>query len=228
MCYSIYRLTSIMKLCMAAQQVQRLIDDGILPEAFNKNRHGEAHECVAAFNLLAEAAATVAERTPVHEKTLDAHPAVKHFRLIKNHAQLMALVDALAHLIEMRPESIEAVHAEIIRMAGERQTAINADHPKVQEFWEVFDYIEDRSAPDNKLNHARKDGVIALNLNEFVAKADAYRQPIPDMNEIKKLLRTSRARKFMKANIPVNSVVSGKTVKCWLFQEDPSYRPADD
>ena len=32
----------------------------------------------------------------------------------------------------------------------------------------------------------------------------------------------------MKANAPVNSVVSGKTVKCWLFQEDPSYRPADD
>ena len=61
MCYSIYRLTSIMKLCMAAQQVQRLIDDGILPEAFNKNRHGEAHECVAAFNLLAESVATVAD-----------------------------------------------------------------------------------------------------------------------------------------------------------------------
>ena len=171
---------------------------------------------------------TVAERTPVHEKTLDANPAIKHFRLVKNHAQLMALVDALAHLIEMRPETIETVHAEIVRMAVERQTAINADHPKVQEFWEVFDYIEDRTPPDGKLNHARKDGVIALNLNEFVAKADTYRQPIPDMNEIKKLLRTSRARKFMKANAPVNSVVSGKTVKCWLFQEDPSYRPADD
>lgn len=61
MCYSIYRLTSVMKLCLAAQKVQMLIDDGILPEAFNKNRHGEAHECVAAFNLLAESAATVAD-----------------------------------------------------------------------------------------------------------------------------------------------------------------------
>ena len=171
---------------------------------------------------------TLSERTPVHEKTLDANPAVKHFRLIKNHAQLMALVDALAHVIDLRPETIEAVHAEVVRMAEERQTAINADHPKVVEFWEVFDYIEDRTAPDTKLNHSRKDGVIALNLNEFVAKADAYRQPIPDMNEIKKLLRTSRARKFINANVTVNSVVSGKSVKCWVFQEDPAYRPADD
>jgi len=61
MCFSIYRLTSVMKLCLAAQKVQKLIDDGILPEAFNKNRNGEAHECVASFNLLAEAAATVAD-----------------------------------------------------------------------------------------------------------------------------------------------------------------------
>lgn len=182
------------------------------------------HACKAEEPILK----TIAERTPVHEKTLDANPSVKHFRLIKNHAQLMALVEALAHVVEMRPETIDAVHTEIVRMAAERQQAINADHPKVQEFWEVFDYIEDRTTPDNKLNHSRKDGVVALNLNEFVAKADAYRQPIPDMNEIKKLLRTSRTRKFVNANVTVNSAVSGKSVKCWVFQEDPAYRPADD
>lgn len=182
------------------------------------------HACKAEEPILK----TIAERTPAHEKALDANPAVKHFRIIKNHAQLMALVEALAHVVDMRPETIDAVHAEIVRMAEERQQAINADHPKVQEFWEVFDYIEDRAAPDCKLNHARKDGTVAINLNEFVAKADAFRQPIPDMNEIKKLLRTSRARKFINANVTVNSVVSGKSVKCWIFQDDPAYKPADD
>lgn len=170
----------------------------------------------------------VAERTPAHEKTLDANPNVKHFRVIKNHAQLMALVDALAHVIEMRPEVTELVHTEIVRMAEERQQAINADHPKVQEFWDVYDYIEDRLEGLNKLNHSRREGQIAINLNEFVARADSYRQQIPDMNEIKKLLRTSRSRKFQAANVTVNSALSGKSVKCWTFAEDPSYRPADD
>lgn len=61
MCYSIYRITSIMKLCIAAQQVQQLVDNGTLAEAFNKNRKGEAHECVTAFNLLAESVAIVAD-----------------------------------------------------------------------------------------------------------------------------------------------------------------------
>lgn len=189
---------------------------------------------ISGFLLLAckaEAAImkTLAERIPVHEKTLDDTPGVKHFRIIKNHAQLMALVDALAHVIDMRPETIETVHAEITRMAEERQQAINADHPRVQEFWEVFDYIEDRAAPDSRLNHSRDERRIAINLNEFVARADTYRQQIPDMNEIKKLLRTSRVRKFVDANKTVNSVIHDKSVKCWVFQrESPTYRPADD
>lgn len=61
MCYSIYRLTSVMKLCLAAGQVQKLIDEGTLAEAFNRNKNGEAHECIAAFNLLQESSATVAD-----------------------------------------------------------------------------------------------------------------------------------------------------------------------
>lgn len=61
MCYSIYRLTSVMKLCMAANQVQQLIDNGTLAEAFGRNKNGEAHDCIAAFNVLAETSATVAD-----------------------------------------------------------------------------------------------------------------------------------------------------------------------
>lgn len=172
---------------------------------------------------------TIAERMPEHEKTLDANPAIKHFRIVKNHAQLMCLVDALSHVVDMRPDTIELVHAEIIRMAEERQQAINADHPKVQDFWEVFDYIEDRAAPDARLNHSRDEKNIAVNLNEFIAKADVYRQPIPDMNEIKKLLRTSRVRKFVDANKTVNSVINSRSVKCWVFQrEKTGNRPSDD
>ena len=172
---------------------------------------------------------TIADRTPVHEKTLDANSSIKHFRLIKNHAQLMALVDALAHVVDIQPDMIDQVHAEIVRMAEERQLAINADHPGVQAFWEVFDYIEDRADTDKRLNHSRDDALIAVNLNEFVAKADAFRQQIPDMHEIKKQLRTSRARKFVEANRTINSAIHGGSVRCWVFQrEKATYRPADD
>jgi hypothetical protein len=162
---------------------------------------------------------TVSERTPVHEQTLDANPNVKHFRIIKNHAQLMALVDALAHVIEMREETIASVHAEIVRMAEERQHTINDDHPRIQEFWEVVDFIESKDDTTSLLNHSRDEDRIAINLNEFVARADAFRQQIPDMREIKKLLRTSRERKFVEANATINSGIHGRSIKAWIFEK---------
>ena len=61
MCFSVYKQSNILKLCLAAQNVQKLIDDGTLPEAFDKNRHGEAHKAVVAFDLLAKAAAVVVD-----------------------------------------------------------------------------------------------------------------------------------------------------------------------
>lgn len=162
---------------------------------------------------------TVAERTPIHEQALDANPNVKHFRIIKNHAQLMALVDALAHIIEMREETVSSVHAEIVRMAEERQHTINDDHPRIQEFWEVVDFIESKDDAVPLLNHSRDESRIAINLNEFVAKADAFRQQIPDMREIKKLLRTSRERKFVEANATINSSIHGRSIKAWIFEK---------
>lgn len=61
MCLAVFNLKTVMKLGHAAQHVQKLVDDGTLAEAFGKNKGGEAHECVTAFNLLGEAAAAVGE-----------------------------------------------------------------------------------------------------------------------------------------------------------------------
>lgn len=61
MCFSIYKLNNVKKLCIAARSVQQIINDGILPEAFGKNRNGEAHQAVVTFDALAKAEAIVAE-----------------------------------------------------------------------------------------------------------------------------------------------------------------------
>jgi hypothetical protein len=169
----------------------------------------------------AEAAimATVAERHPLYVKVLDENADIKQQRIIHNHAQLMALVDALRHIVKFSDEAHLAVMNEIIGMAEERQRAINDDHPRIQEFWEVVDFIESKDDTTPLLNHSRDANQIAINLNEFVAKADAFRQQIPDMREIKKLLRTSRERKFVEANATINSAIHGRTMRCWVFQK---------
>ena len=47
---------------------------------------------------------TIIDRTPVHEADLQNRPEIRSMRIAKNHAQLMALVDALALVIPLTQE----------------------------------------------------------------------------------------------------------------------------
>ena len=154
-------------------------------------------------------------------------------RIAKNHAQLLAAVMAMYPLMRMSEAQFEAVRSQIVAMAQERQRAISADHPLVQEFWEAFDYLDTIPKPSvggpvhvPRLNHSRDKALIAVNLNEFVEMASNHRQQVPPMSELKKVLRTSKTRRFVDASRAVNSALAshqdrpdqGKTVRCWIFE----------
>lgn len=169
------------------------------------------------------------EKCPLYDQALSAGKDIKNLRIIKNHAQIMALVDALAAIVPLDEERKGKVLDEIVEMAKARQQAINADHPLVQEFWEIFDYLDGDDL--SIINHSRTDGEIAINLNHFVQVAMDRKQQIPDMARLKKVLRTSRFRKFIDVK-PVNSAINARynnrkhegdpdrpsTVKCWVFK----------
>ena len=157
------------------------------------------------------------------------NPLIRQQRVKHNHAQLMALVDALRLIVDLDDDAYSQVISEIVAMAIERQETINDDPPIVADFWEVFDYIEGRNEDGPVLNHSRNEREIAVNLNEFVARADALRQQIPDMRELKKHLRQSRNRRFVAANHTVNSAITNRSIKCWIFErEDGRRKPGDD
>lgn len=172
-----------------------------------------------------------------YEKTLQSSPDIKNLRIVKNHAQLMALVDALPGVVPISEDQILAARDELVAMAVARQQAINSDHPLVQEFWEIFDFLEGSDSDTdgtNVVNHSRGEGLIAINLNHFVQVATDRRQQIPAIPDLKRVLRTSRARKFIDYR-SVNSVINAQfnisnarcdgkmpprpsTVKCWVFK----------
>ena len=136
-------------------------------------------------------------------------------------------------MVRISDEQFAQVQARIETMARERQQAINADHPLVQEFWEAFDYLDGlplataRGPKDvPRLNHSRDEDLIAVNLNEFVELAATHRQQIPALAELKKVLRTSKTRAFFDVKT-VNSAIktrvidgveAGRTAYCWVFK----------
>lgn len=169
---------------------------------------------------------TVTERTAVYLKELRLSHEIKMPRLIETHAQMLALTDALALVIPLSAEQQKATREQIILMADERQKVVNDDHPLVQGFWEAFDYLD--SNDQYRLNHSRDPQLIAVNLNHFIQVASERRQQIPVINDLKKVLRTSRKRKFIDVRV-VNSPIKAKenqllnsstSIKCWVFQND--------
>jgi hypothetical protein len=132
-------------------------------------------------------------------------------------------IDALEHVVPITADQKRAAFDMLTQMAVDRQKAINADHPVVQEFWELFDHLNDTDQGE-KLNHSRDDELIAVSLPEFQSRATQFGLKVPSHSDLKRLLPESRARKFM-AYRTVNSAIRivegrGVSVKCWVFRRD--------
>ena len=146
-------------------------------------------------------------------------------RVVKCHAQLAAAVDAMATLLPANifPKETAAEAIQLIDdMALERQTSAAADHPTVQRFWEIVDYIISREQQGqyedgtSLQQHRKPDQFIAINLTAFEQRARNANLPPPDAAELKRHLKGSRSRKFIDAK-PVNNP-AGKHTHCWVFE----------
>lgn len=178
---------------------------------------------------------TFREQVKVHEQALRELKEIRIERIIKNHAQLLALVDALRLVVNLTDRQHAAAQRELTAMAVARQNAVNSDPTEVAEFWEVFDYLQGLN-DDPVVDHSKKPDQIAINLNEFCERAAEHKQKLADIGTLRNLLPNSRSRKFIEKNRAVDSAVraafnarnpmSGRcpTVKCWIFQNPDAAR----
>ncbi len=179
---------------------------------------------------------TFREQVKAHEQALRELKDIRIERIIKNHAQLLALVDALRLVVSLTDRQHAAAQRELTAMAIARQGAVNADPTEVAEFWEVFDYLQGLSE-EPVVDHSKKPELIAINLNEFAERAAEHRQKLADVGTLRNLLPNSRSRKFLDKNRAVDSAVRAAfnarnnalsarctTVKCWIFQNPDAAR----
>lgn len=158
------------------------------------------------------------------EAELANNPDLRTVRIQKNHGQLMALCDAFADLVNAPDAWRQEMHDTLRAAAVQRQRSIAADHPMVEEFWELVDFLG-----HDRVNHSKNDALIGINLNHLQRVAAMNNQPLPGtMQELKKHLKLSRSRKFVGCKAVSNAMHSSgkggdyggpKTIKCWLFEK---------
>ncbi|MNZ06733.1 hypothetical protein D3C78_234900 [compost metagenome] len=171
------------------------------------------------------------ERVKAHEASLRTIKEIRVERIIKNHAQMLALIDCLRLVAPLSEQQVAATQQALQSMALERQESLNADHQSVREFWEVFEYLEGLHE-EPVVNHSTDPTLIAINLNEFAEKASEHRQKLADVATLRDLLKNSRTHKFIESNRAVYSAVRAAqnarnnaanqrptAVKCWIFKK---------
>ncbi len=163
-----------------------------------------------------------------HEARMLRHPGIRNGRLAKNHAQLAAMLDAMRLVVtNLTNTQIEQAQAFVLTMLEERQRAVETDHAHVEWFWERFDYLNNPINTDRTacIDHSRTADVHAISLVDFEKRcADAGLRLPCATNELKRLLKTSKRRKFVDVK-PVNSRLTEKTTSCWIFR-NPDHQTA--
>lgn len=155
---------------------------------------------------------------------LAAATGVTNLRLLRNHAQLAAALTAMRCILPLS----DGLHRQglefIADMTRQRQLVTSSDHPVVQKFWAIFDYLveierdaEGSLKTDRSLNNSRKpETEIAVSLPQFFERARNHGQLPPTEDELRRHLKTSKSRRFLiqkDVNAPI-----GKTFHCWVFQ----------
>jgi len=160
---------------------------------------------------------------------------IRNERIVKNHAQVAAFGKALQVLFPaMTDERVEKLGAYILERAEAREQRLAADHPMVEQFWETVQYINNarQADTDEFLNHSNDDGEIAINLNKYREECRNMGQEIPDMNQLKKLLKNGKRHKLLAVkNVSsrwekdnAGGDENGRTIwkpkvhRCWIFK----------
>lgn len=183
---------------------------------------------LAATKREAEIMAIVKEHTPEYERQLLDDPNIRTVRIAKNHAQLMALADALRRVIKITDKQHAELLQQIKSMAVERQIATNSDHPLVLDFWDMYEFLNGDDDFEPKLNHSRNPSTeIAINFNHFVMVAADHKQQIPALRDLKNLLKTSKRYRYDGQRV-VNSAIHARNLnhkgsgseRCWIFLKE--------
>ena len=162
---------------------------------------------------------TYKEKVRIYE-TFYHSAGITHTRIALNHAQIAAMVDCLhLHVLDgvMSEDQAKTAKSTLVAMSEQRVARLSSDHPLVEQFWEIYEYLD--TLAQCEMNHSSDKTKIAINLPAFYKIAQLEGQRLPEQTEMKRLLKSSRKHKFIDSNVAVYSkVYTAKTVKCWVFE----------
>lgn len=154
---------------------------------------------------------------------------IKAFRVAHCHAQILALFDAMKLILPDLQRLDNAVKQEVLNMAKERDQALDTEHPLNIQFFDVLDRLNDKPLEIEganhhlrrlNINHSKDLKLLAISMPEIYQLANEYRYDLPPQADMHHALRQSKQFKFVAANKVVASKNTGKSIRCWVFEQN--------
>ncbi|NRB42433.1 MAG: hypothetical protein HRU20_28850 [Pseudomonadales bacterium] len=169
------------------------------------------------------------EVVETYRKRIRKDAKISSERIVDFHAQVMAAGDALSTLLPVTQVQKDTLYTHMLSRAHSRQGRLNKDHPMLEQFWDIYHYlnqdfieVNDETGTHRKeverLNHATDPKLIAINLNQVEEMAGTHKQKLPPMSLIKQHLPTSQRHKF-HANKKAHSKLFKATINVWIFEK---------
>ena len=198
------------------------------------------------IKALRNEAALLAEfktRYQSHNSRLQASKAIKEHRIIDNHAHLLAIIDCLHYVITIPQPRLDEAKRLVQRMAVERDQLLQKDHPIITDFWQTFnelnsgilkkkqiegewhDGLKENTVvhEEGQLDHSKDPAKIAVSLVEYI-KVCKEHGIYADIKELRKHLVNCKEPKFIDSNVGINSKVTGKSIKCYVFLKKTDHK----
>ncbi|MBM7070583.1 toprim domain-containing protein [Shewanella sp. 202IG2-18] len=168
------------------------------------------------------------DKMPQYMRDIKQKQNIRINRIAKNHAQLCALMDALADTFSVTQSKSEEIKDALYKMASQRQTATSKDNSLLETFWDVYDFLEMEEVAS--VNHSRDPKLIAISLNQFAEVAASRKQKLPELNDLRRQLKLGKTHRYIGQKT-VNSAVHARLnksfptmkkaacVKCWIFKK---------
>ena len=159
-----------------------------------------------------------------------ASSSIHMVRIQETHALICACFYAITIIFGSDATALRnKVKNHLLARGTNRQRRMSSDHPDIENFWSVYELINVNQVTDTDyhyknetkevevLNHSLDPQYLALNLNEFSARAEKLRHRLPPVKELKRLLVHSKKYKYCQVKT-VKSKITEKAKHCWVFE----------
>ncbi len=179
----------------------------------------------AATCLESEVMSSVKNLYGKYLKRLDLNDKLNNGRIKHTHAQILACAQTMSDLgvVPLTNDDLKGLFDHVVERAEARHLAIRNDHPQVEQFWDMFHFLQNvkvKGVGQGGVDHSKDNNKIAINFPQLERVCREFNQSLPaNKTDLIKLLKNGDLYSFDGYKVVKSAIDNDTRVKCFVFNK---------